>query len=215
MTRPFILLTVVGALLCSLSAWGDEGSAPAPLRDDDVIIEFRAYRGDSGCGPYGHWDTLVNECIVYEKSLIPRLEYSPQVSRYLLRPPEGVIVLYPDGSRAEAAVCPPEFDEETRANNWRFCRDPEHFTRIPHMWNPPVNGIPFEEAEAIYEDHQDALMALDGVTSVALRLHYIVVNTDRPELVPEEIDGVPIRTAPPIFAEPLSLTMVSPLRPSP
>ncbi len=118
MTRPFVLfVVVVGVLLYSPSAWGDEGSALAPLRDDDVIIEFRAYRGDSGCGPYGHWDTLVNECFVYEESLIPRLEYSTQVSRYLLRPPEGVIVLYLDGSREEAAVCPPEFDEETRANN--------------------------------------------------------------------------------------------------
>ncbi len=83
------------------------------------------------------------------------------------------------------------------------------------MWNPPINGIPFEEAEAIYEDHQDTLMALDGVTSVALHLHYIVVNTDRPELVPEEIDGIPVRTAPPIFAEPLSHTATSRLRPSP
>ena len=211
MTRPFVLFAiVVGVLLYSPSAWSDEGSALAPLQDETKELSKHGEK----CGPYEDWDFWFSKCFVYEASLIPRLEYSTQVSRYLLRPPEGVIVLHPDGSREEAAVCPPEFDEETRVNGWRFCRDPEHYTSIPRMWNPPINGIPYEEVEEIFEDHQAALMAIDGVTGAGPSLRYILVKTDQPELVPEDIEGIPVRTLPPFVWELLSHTTTSPLRPS-
>ena len=209
MTRPLLLFAVLAVALCSLSAWGDEASQhPAPPDETEALSKHEVE-----CGPYAYSDVRVSECFVYEESLIPRLEYSTEVSRYLLRPPEGVIVLYPDGSWEEAAVCPPEFVEETRTNNWRFCRGPERRTRIPRMWNPPINGIPYEEAEAIAKEHEAALMAIDGVNGAGLVLHYILVYTDQPELVPEAIEGIPVRTTPPFVFELLSHATASQLRP--
>ena len=211
MTRPFVLFAIVVSALYSLSAWGDEGSTSPSLPGETKELSKHKEK----CGLYAYWDRMTEECFVYEASLIPRLEYYTPVSRYLLRPPEGVIVLYPDGSRAEASACPPEFVEETRANGWRFCRDPEHFTQIPSMWNPPINGIPYEEVEKIYEDHLAALIAIDGVTGAGPGLHYIIVYTDQPELVPADIEGIPVRTLPPLIWELLAHTTAAPLRPSP
>ncbi len=209
MTCSLVLLALVVSALSSLLAWGDEDAASPSLLDETEELSEH----EEKCGPYEDWDFWFSECFVYEASLIPRLEYSTQLSRYLLRPPEGVIVLYPDGSWEEAAVCPPDFVEEAGPENWLFCRDPELHTRIPRMWNPPINGIPYEEVEEILEGHQDALMAIDGVTSVGLGSQYIFVNTDQPELVPAEIEGVPVRTLPPLILELLSHTTPSRLRP--
>ena len=130
-----------------------------------------------------------------------------------LPPPEGVIVLYPDGTWTEEDVCPPELVEETAPNNWRFCRDPGLRDRIPSLWVPPINGIPYHEVEEIFEDIKDALMAIDGVSTVVLGGTSIEVYTAKPGLVPEEVEGIPIITLPPFFATTLSDTLSTTVRP--
>ena len=131
----------------------------------------------------------------------------------LLPPPEGMIVLYPDGTWTEEDDCPPELVEQLAPNNWRFCRDPERQDRIPSLWMPPINGIPYHEVEEIFEDIKDALMAIDGVSDVALGDTGIHVYTDKPELVPEEVEGVPLIILAPFYGTPLSHTEDIRLRP--
>ena len=165
------------------------------------------------CGAYMEWDPELEDCVRTTVPLPPELELFESSGRPMVRPPEGVIVLYPDGTWTEEIACPPELLEETFANNWRFCRDPERNDRIPQMWGPPINGIPYEEAEEIFAEHKAALEALPGATGAGLHLQYITVYTEQPELVPEEVGGIPVKTLPPMYGYRLSHTTSTLLRP--
>lgn len=150
------------------------------------------------CGAYMEWDPEAEGCFRTAVPLPPELEAFEPSGYPLVRPPAGVIVLHPDGTWAEATGCPPELFEQTFANNWRFCRDPERNDTIPSLWQLPIDGIPYAEVEQIHHRHAEALRAIDGVQSVGLGANGIVVQTSCPALVPEEVEGVPIVTAPPI-----------------
>lgn len=184
---------------------GDSGASEAPVWDLPDIRE--------ACGAYMEWDPELEDCVRTTVPLPPELEMFEPSGYPMVRPPEGVIVLYPDGTWAEATGCPPELFEETFANNWRFCRDPERLDRIPGMWGPPINGIPYEEAEEIFAEHEAALKALPGVISANLHLQHITVYTKQPGLVPEEVGGIPVKTLPPVYGFHLSHTTSTPLRP--
>ena len=177
------------------------GKAGADIR----IWELHELR--QGCDPpYSVWAPAVDACVRTTVPLPPELEWFAPLNRPLVRPPTGVIVLYPDGTWTEETACPPELAEEQHANQWRFCRDPQGFVRVPRLWNPPVNGIPYAEVEVIYEANHDALLAIDGVTSVGRGARAFHVHTSKPALVPKAVDGVPIRLLPPIIGTPLSHT---------
>lgn len=175
----------------SFDAPGASGAADSPAWD---LLDIR-----KSCASYMEWDPDLEACVRTAVPLPPELDFFESSSGPIVRPPEGVVVLYPDGTWTEEAACPPDLIEETIVANWRFCRDPERRDRIPQLWMPPVNGLPYPEVEEIHEANKDALMAIDGVSSVGLGATAIHVNTDKPELVPEAVEGVPIKTLPPLF----------------
>jgi len=169
----------------------DTGAAEARVWDTDLLR--------SSCGAYREWDPELEACERTAEPLPAELEWFEPLNRPLVRPPDGVIVLHADGTWSEAATCPPELLEEQRVNNWRFCRDPDRFDRIPRMWNPPINGMPFEEAEEIFEAHKETLGDLPGLTSLGLGLQSIKISTEQPEVVPDALEGIPIHTLPPMY----------------
>ena len=116
-----------------------------------------------------------------------------------LPPPPGVIVLKPGGVREhqpEADECPPRYKEFQRYR-WRFCNPVKNPQTIPAPMAPPIAGIPHKDAEAIFNRHLDELRNIPGVTSGGLGADGIIIYTDKPELVPPELEGLPVKTAPP------------------
>ena len=179
------------------------GLWPNPSPSDTGATEARVWDTDllrSSCGAYREWDPELEACEGTAEPLPVELEWFEPLNRPLVRPPDGVIVLHADGTWSEAAACPPELLEEQHVNNWRFCRDPARRDRIPRMWNPPINGMPYEEAEKIFEAHRETLWALPGWTSLGLGLQSIKISTEQPEVVPDALEGIPIQTLPPMYA---------------
>jgi hypothetical protein len=117
----------------------------------------------------------------------------------LLPPPPGVILLRPGGvieRREDLKECPKGYWEYLKYP-WRFCQPEGNPQVVPnHLMNPPIAGIPFEEAEKIYHRHSEELMQIPGTISVGLGAEGIVVRTDHPELVPSEVEGLPVKTEP-------------------
>ena len=133
-----------------------------------------------------------------EKTLPTTIEGLPVRIKFLptLPPPPGVIVLRPGGVRESADACPPDF-RETQRFDWRFCVDPQKPETIPAIMTPPIAGIPFEEALAILERHQLRLMQLPGVQSVGLGSEGIEVESGDPSLIPDSLEGLPVKALPP------------------
>ena len=107
-------------------------------------------------------------------------------------PPPGVTVLKPGHVHESAAMCPPDFREVAGGGGWRFCVDRWLPEPIPNLWSPPIAGIPYEESLRIYMQHQAPLAALSGVVALQLGQTGIHVFTTHPELVPTEVEGLPI-----------------------
>lgn len=139
---------------------------------------------------------------------------SPQEAQ-LLPPPPGVIVLKPNGVREQANSCPDRFKEVKGLNNWRFCVDRDRPEVIPPLMAPPIAGIPFEKAIEIHKRHVEELSSLPGVISVSLGADAIYVETDNPQIIPKEVEGVPIKVEPSqgTKAKFLNHTNNTPLRP--
>jgi hypothetical protein len=58
---------------------------------------------------------------------------------------------------------------------------------------PPIAGISFEEAQKIFERHQEELGQLPGVQSVWLGAEGIEVRTTNPAVVPSQIESLPVK----------------------
>jgi len=140
------------------------------------------------CGPEAHWDATVGRC----RRNVPLTVPPPK----LLPPPPGVIVLRPGGVREQADSCPQGFQEAAGLNNWRFCIDPAHPEPMPPLEVPPIAGIPYEEAEKILERHQRELMQMPGAEAVGLSAEGIKVETNNPAVVPQEVEGLPVKPVP-------------------
>ena len=110
----------------------------------------------------------------------------------VLPPPDGVLVLQENGEWEEAPTCPSGLQEFERFG-WRFCLGGGNFT-IPNLMEPHIAGIPFTEAQAILDRHQEELFTLPGVYSVGLGAEGISVRTAIPEIVPAQVEGLPIIT---------------------
>lgn len=132
----------------------------------------------------------------------------------LLPPPPGVIVLEPDKVREQADKCPEGFNE-VEEYGWRFCVDPQNPQPIPPLMAPPIAGIPYETALEIHFRHVDELSDLPGVIGVGLGADGIHVTTHNPEMVPKEVEGVPIivDSAAGMIFEPSSHTFTTTVRP--
>lgn len=143
----------------------------------------------------------------------PPADPAPELK--LLPPPSGVIVLKPGKVREQADSCPEEFKEVEGYGGWRFCVDPQKPEPIPPLWSPPVAGIPYEDVLVIHDRHALELSKLPGVKSVGLGADGIHISTSRPELVPKEVEGVPIivEPAPEGSIQLLSHTFNTPVRP--
>jgi len=148
------------------------------------------------CGPYAHWEPEVGRC---RRDALPPDSLMPSSPRIPLPPPAGVIVLRPGGVREEANACPEGFEEKTE-REWRFCLPPGYADPLPPLWEPPIEGVPYEEALAILERHKPQLLRLPGVTGVGLSAYGIVVFTDNPAVVPSAVEGLPIVTRPSFHA---------------
>ena len=181
----------------------DDPPGPGELADREAwLTQHRAGQQalpEQDCGPYAHWVPEAGACRVHRRS--PAAQAA--VSRVPLPPPPGVIVLRPDGSRAEAETCPQGFKETAGNHGWRFCVDPAHPQPIPPLWKAPIDGIAFEEAQAILERHRDALWQIPGVTGHGLGAEGIEVYTDQPDLVPAELEGLAVKTHPALIMRPM------------
>ena len=62
--------------------------------------------------------------------------------------------------------------------------------------NPGVAGMPWAEAWDIFDRHREELTALLGVHSVGLSKEGVDIETAEPELVPNDIEGLRVRTRP-------------------
>ncbi|MGE0823517.1 MAG: hypothetical protein AB7G75_28220 [Candidatus Binatia bacterium] len=109
----------------------------------------------------------------------------------------SVTIVYSDGTREEAVVCPETLKEVQGRNGRRFCIDPTNppFQDLILLGGLPVAGIPYEEAHAITERHREELMELPGVENVVLGEDALLVWTSQPDIVPKQIEGLPIQTA--------------------
>ncbi|HEV8712865.1 MAG TPA: hypothetical protein VGX03_08570 [Candidatus Binatia bacterium] len=60
------------------------------------------------------------------------------------------------------------------------------------MWSPPIAGIPYEQVLEIHRRHVEELGKLPGVESAGLGADGIHVWTSNPDIVPKEVEGVPV-----------------------
>jgi hypothetical protein len=131
-----------------------------------------------------------------------------------LPPPPGAIVLKPNGAREELKAgepCPEGFHEDSKYR-WRFCVSWDNPEPIPSaIMTPPIFGVPYEEAEKIFERNLDRIHQIPGVSGLSLGGDGITIETDQPALVPNSIEGLPVRVTPPQMYEPLSHTGTSEL----
>ena len=111
---------------------------------------------------------------------------------YLMRPPDGFIVLKPGKVREQAESCPKGFKIVDGYGGWRFCVDRKNPEKIPDLWSLPIAGIPYETVQEIHKRHKEDLLRLPGVEEVSLGVDGIYVSTKQPEVVPPEVEGVPI-----------------------
>jgi hypothetical protein len=124
----------------------------------------------------------------------PPVAAGPKVE--LIPPPPGVIVLKPGKVREQAEECPKGFNKVEGYGGWWFCVDPHYPEPIPPLWSPPINGVAFEDALEIHDRHASEFMQFPGVESVGLGADGIHIVTTRPELIPKEVEGVPIIVRP-------------------
>jgi len=133
-----------------------------------------------------------------------------------LPPPPGVIVLKPDGIQEhlpDVDACPEGYKEE-RLYRWRFCQSLYGVPQpIPALMAPPIAGIPHDKAEAIFKRHVDEIRALPGVTGAGLGAEGITIYTSHPELALTEIEGLPVKTAPPRRFRPTNHTSTTKTNP--
>jgi len=149
-----------------------------------------APRGEP-CVPGYKFDPVTETCINTKNEPEP-----PPPQPAMVEPPPGVIVLRPGKMREQAEKCPETFKEVEGYNNWRFCVDPKNPEPIPPLWSPPIAGIPFEKALEIHERRVLELRTLPGVESVGLGADGIHIYTSKPEVVPKEVEGLPIKVFP-------------------
>lgn len=162
------------------------------------------------CPSYTHFDPEAGRCRLNE----PRPPEPDRPTVQLIPPPPGVVVLRPNQAPEHADSCPPGFQELKGGNNWRFCDDPNNPQEIPPLWVPPINGIPYEKALEIHNRHVNKLVLLPGVDGAGMGIDGIYVNTKNPELLPKEVEGVPIKPLPPLGGgRTRSHSSATPLRP--
>lgn len=177
MTQVLLITTFVWLWFLPLQTWAEgpsEKAGPSP---------------EQQCGPDAHWDATVGRC----RRDVPLTIPPPK----LLPPPPGVIVLRPGGVKEQADSCPEGFKEHVSLGGWRFCVDPEHPEPIPPLMIPPIAGIPYEEALKILERHREELMKLPGVEAIGMSAEGIEVETNNPAVLPQEVEGLPIKPIPP------------------
>ena len=113
--------------------------------------------------------------------------------------PPGVTILWPEGTRKQAESCPPDLKETKVENGRRFCVHPRHYPRdLPFLAAPPAAGMPYEEARVIFDRHEEWLYNLPDVEEAGLGKSGITVVTSQPDLVPFEVEGLPILVTKPM-----------------
>jgi hypothetical protein len=131
----------------------------------------------------------------------------------ILPPPPGFVILHANGTRTQADSCPEHF-RKMQLLSWQLCIDPNFTDSIPALMQPSAAGIPHEQVLKIYARNKETLFRLPGVHGIGLRADGIYIYTDKPELVPKEVEGVPIKTFPnPGPGKDLNHTVTSRVRP--
>ena len=62
----------------------------------------------------------------------------------------------------------------------------------------PIAGIPFDEAQKIFDRHVQELHNLPGTISVNFTAEGLVVETANPEALPPAVEGLPVFAIPPV-----------------
>ena len=63
---------------------------------------------------------------------------------------------------------------------------------------PLIAGRPYEEALAILKRHEPELINLPGADGVSMDGEGIIIYTDNPAVIPVLVEGLPVRSAPPL-----------------
>lgn len=111
---------------------------------------------------------------------------------YILPPPEGVVVVAPDGTTSIQKACPEKY-ELAPMFDWQFCMPPKYAGLPPTgILFPPIAGISRVEAVNIVERNRDALMKLPGVQGIQLTDEGLLIYTTELEKLPSHVEGVPV-----------------------
>ena len=65
-------------------------------------------------------------------------------------------------------------------------------------YTTPIAGLPYREARGIFARHEATLKQIPGVQEVQLARDGIVVYTEHPDLLPEELEEIPVKALPPL-----------------
>jgi hypothetical protein len=99
-------------------------------------------------------------------------------------------------------------------NKWQFCIDPQHPEPIPNLAILPNIRSAEERSKGTVSRHTKELIQIPGVISVDSTLKGIEVRTTRPELLPKEIEGIPVIPLAPMGTwKSMGHTRTKPIRP--
>ena len=65
-------------------------------------------------------------------------------------------------------------------------------------YTTPIAEIPYREAREIFERHQATLKQIPGVQEVQLASDGILVYTEHSDLLPQELEELPVKALPPM-----------------
>jgi hypothetical protein len=120
--------------------------------------------------------------------------------RKTLPPPDGIMIVNDKDeweNWPEVDECPEGFVEE-RVVRWIFCNRERNLVQIPEkeLTALPIGGVPYVKAEEIWDRYDEEIFKLPGVVSCGLAADGVHVETTRPELVPSNLEGLPVLVCP-------------------
>ena len=200
--KGLILRIILGGV-CLLAVWNTlhRQTVTSLLTDEQIMAirggycpDLRQHPDIFGCFPRPTGILLITDIPALLPTEVGDIWVRTEPPPPHLPAPPGVIVVRAKGPdhRPELSECPPGY-REARKYRWRFCLSGG--VPIPtSLMTPPISGIPYTEAEAIFRRHD--FMDVPGVSSVGLGADGLVIQTTQPELIPSSVEGLPVRTEP-------------------
>lgn len=196
--KGLILRIILGGV-CLLAVWNTlhRQTVTSVLTDEQIRAirggycpDLRQHPDIFGCFPSPTRILLITDIPALLPAEVGDIRVQTKPPPPHLPAPPGVIVVRAEGPdhRPELSECPSGY-REARKYRWRFCLSGG--VPIPtSLMTPPIAGIPYTEAEAIFHRHD--FMDVPGVSSVGLGAAGITVRTTQPELIPSSVEGLPV-----------------------